>query len=85
VAAERGSSPFPVNVEVAFGCVFTPPRLRSHFCLCREGKRYKQVAEKVSEILRFARQNQKLLEPEAQALLVITLPYLTKKLQRGTF
>ncbi len=49
-----------------------------------EVRRYRQVAEKVSEIIRFARQNQKLLEPEAQALLVITLPYLTKKLQRGT-
>jgi len=44
-------------------------------------KRYEQVQNKVKTLLQFAQKNQKLLEPEAQALLFFTLPYLVDKLQ----
>ncbi len=44
-------------------------------------KRYEQVQRKAKALIQFTKQNQKLLEPEAQALVFFTLPYLINRLQ----
>lgn len=41
-------------------------------------KRLKEAETEVEQTIRFARQNQKLLEPEAQGLIFLTLPHLVR-------
>jgi hypothetical protein len=44
-------------------------------------KRSEEVQKRVRTLVQFVRQNRKLFEPEAQALLILTLPYLTGRLR----
>ena len=44
-------------------------------------KRCREAQGKVNQVIRFAQHNRKLLEPEAQALIFLTLPYLMKRQQ----
>ncbi len=41
-------------------------------------KRFEEAKAEAEQTIRFARQNQKLLEPEAQALIFFTLPHLVR-------